>query len=130
MKTQLVADKHTRQIICIASGKGRRHDFWLYKASELRIHQDAQAVTDTGFPGVAKLHKNSLLPRKRSKCKPLTSDDIAFNSSVSSLRATTEHVIGFVRRFKIISDRYRYRRKRFALRFNLLAGICNFDSLL
>ncbi|MCL2514075.1 MAG: IS5/IS1182 family transposase, partial [Oscillospiraceae bacterium] len=29
--------------------------------------------------------------------------------------------------FKILSERYRNRRKRFGLRFNLIAGICNFD---
>ena len=29
----------------------------------------------------------------------------------------------------ILSERYRNRRKRFALRFSLIAGICNFDRL-
>ncbi|MDB6096648.1 MAG: transposase, partial [Francisellaceae bacterium] len=31
------------------------------------------------------------------------------------------------KRYKIIADRYRNRRKRFGLRFNLIAGICNFE---
>ncbi|MDR2707980.1 MAG: IS5/IS1182 family transposase, partial [Nitrososphaerota archaeon] len=30
--------------------------------------------------------------------------------------------------FKIVSDRYRNRRKRFGLRFNLIAGICNYEQ--
>ncbi|MCL2853878.1 MAG: IS5/IS1182 family transposase, partial [Defluviitaleaceae bacterium] len=30
-------------------------------------------------------------------------------------------------RFKILAERYRNRRKRFGLRLNLLAGICNFE---
>ncbi|MDR0640405.1 MAG: IS5/IS1182 family transposase, partial [Holosporales bacterium] len=29
--------------------------------------------------------------------------------------------------FKIISDKYRNRRQRFGLRFNLIAGIYNFE---
>ena len=33
----------------------------------------------------------------------------------------------YIKRFKILSDRYRNRRKRFLLRFNLICGICNFD---
>jgi len=37
-----------------------------------------------------------------------------------------ENVIGFIKRFKIIGDRYRNRRKRFGLRFNLIAD-CNKD---
>ena len=35
----------------------------------------------------------------------------------------------FLKRFKIIAERYRNLRKRFGLRVNLLAGICNFDLL-
>jgi hypothetical protein len=38
-----------------------------------------------------------------------------------------EHAIGFLKRFKILAERYRNRRKRYGLRVNLLAGICNFD---
>ncbi|SPR06347.1 hypothetical protein [Orientia tsutsugamushi] len=32
-----------------------------------------------------------------------------------------------VKEFKIIADKYRNRRKRFALRFNLISGIYNFE---
>ena len=53
--------------------------------------------------------------------------DKQHNRVVSSQRVANEHAIGFIKRFKIISDRYRNRRKRFSLRFNLIAGICNFE---
>ncbi|MCC8467272.1 MAG: IS5/IS1182 family transposase, partial [Rickettsia endosymbiont of Eriopis connexa] len=36
-------------------------------------------------------------------------------------------VISMLKRFKIISDKYRNRQKRFGLRFNLIAGIYNFE---
>ncbi|KJV51782.1 putative transposase [Orientia tsutsugamushi str. UT76] len=38
-----------------------------------------------------------------------------------------ENVICMLKRFKIIADKYRNRRKRFGLRFNLISGIYNFD---
>ncbi|KJV72993.1 IS5 family transposase ISOt6 [Orientia tsutsugamushi] len=38
-----------------------------------------------------------------------------------------ENVIGILKRFKIIADKYRNRRKRFGLRFNLISGIYNFE---
>ncbi|KJV54910.1 IS5 family transposase ISOt6 [Orientia tsutsugamushi] len=38
-----------------------------------------------------------------------------------------ENVIGMLKRFKIIADKYRNRRKRFCLRFNLISGIYNFE---
>ncbi len=46
---------------------------------------------------------------------------------IASERVTNEHAIGFLKRFKILSEGYRNRRKRFGLRFNLIAGICNFE---
>ena len=107
---------------------GKKHDFKLYKESKIHIHKDAMVITDTGFLGIDKLHANSILPKKRSKKKPLTKEDKLFNKTVSSDRVVNEHIIGFIKRFKIISERYRNRRKRFGLRFNLIAGICNFDK--
>ena len=38
-----------------------------------------------------------------------------------------ENAIGFIKRFKIVSERYRNRRKRFGLRFSLIAGFCNYE---
>jgi len=67
------------------------------------------------------------LPKKKTKKKPLTAEDKAMNREISSQRVGNEHAIGFIKRFKILSERYRNRRKRFVLRFNLIAGICNFD---
>jgi hypothetical protein len=73
------------------------------------------------------MHGNSALPRKRSKKRPLTAEDRAHNRSVSSQRALNENVFAAVKRFKITSDRYRNRRKRFGIRFSLIAGIYNFE---
>jgi len=89
--------------------------------------ESIQAAVDTGFLGIHKYHKNSFMPKKNSKKQPLTKEDKLFNQIISSERVTNEHVIGFVKRFKILSNRYRNRRKRFGLRLNLIAGICNFD---
>lgn len=67
------------------------------------------------------------MPQKRSKKKPLTVDDKARNQELSSQRVLNEHVIGKIKRFKILADKYRNRRRRFGLRFNLIAGIYNYE---
>jgi hypothetical protein len=82
---------------------------------------------DTGYIGIKKIHSNSILPKKSSKKKPLNKENKAFNRCVSSIRVFNENVVGSIKRFKIISDKYRNRRKRFGLRFNLIAGIYNFE---
>lgn len=83
--------------------------------------------TDTGFQGIVKIHANSVLPKKRTKKNPLSKEDKLRNREISSDRVLNEHVIGLIKRFKIVADRYRNRRKRFGLRFNLISGICNFE---
>ena len=126
----MVVDKKTRKVVCTAFGVGKRHDFRLFKESKTHIHPETLAETDTGYVGIKKIHANSLLPKKKTKKKPLTAEDKALNRKISSERVSNEHAIGFIKRFKILSERYRNRRKRFGLRFNLIAGICNYDMLL
>jgi len=65
--------------------------------------------------------------RKKSKKNPLSEKDKQNNRKLSSQRVSAEHVIGKLKIFKILSDRYRNRRRRFGLRFNLIAGIYNFE---
>ena len=84
---------------------------------------------DSGYQGLALIHANSLLPKKRSKNHPLTKQERKDNREISRKRIFVEHAIRFLKRFRILSERYRNRRKRFALRFSLIAGICNFDRL-
>ena len=127
MKTLVVICKKTGRIICLFFRNGKKHDFRLFKESQIRMLERIQVKVDTGFIGIDKFHKNSQIPKKSSKKHPLSKEDRRNNRIISSERVLNEHVIGFIKRFKILSERYRNRRKRFGLRFNLLAGICNFD---
>ena len=122
-----MVDKKTRKVICTAFGKGKQHDFRLFKESKTHIHPKTLAELDTGYVGIKKFHSNSVLPKKKTKKNPLSDEDKANNRKISSERVTNEHAIGFIKRFKILSERYRNRRKRFGFRFNLIAGICNFE---
>ena len=84
-------------------------------------------MTDSGYQGLQKLHAQTEMPKKKSKKNPLTKQNKMRNRQLSSDRVLNEHVIGKIKRFKIIADRYRNRRKRFGLRFNLIAGIYNME---
>ncbi|WP_425363764.1 IS5 family transposase [Candidatus Tisiphia endosymbiont of Hybos culiciformis] len=128
LKTQIVVDKKSKKIICTNFANGKKHDFKLFKESKILIHPEVSLLGDSGYQGMKKLHSNSFLPKKKSKKKPLTNEDKKNNQNIASQRVTCEHIIGRIKRFKIIADRYRNRRKRFALRVNLIAGICNFET--
>lgn len=120
-------DKKSRRIICTAFSNGKRHDFRLFKESKVHIHPQISALTDSGYLGLQKLHTKTQMPKKKSKKKPLSKEDKKKNTILSSERVINENVIGLLKRFKIIADRYRNRRKRFCLRFNLIAGIYNWE---
>ena len=124
----MVVDKARQKIICTAFSNGRRHDFRLFKESRTRIHPGVQACVDTGYQGLQKIHAQTEIPKKKKKKQPLTKQDKRKNREIAQKRVLNENVIGVLKRFKIISDRYRNRRKRFALRFNLIAGIYNWES--
>lgn len=103
------------------------HDFKLLKSSKTSFKSTTKVLTDTGYLGIKKIHSNSELPIKRSKKKPLTKEDKVYNQQISSDRVLNENVISMIKRFKIIADKYRNRRKRFGLRFNLVSGLYNYE---
>jgi len=118
-------DKKSEKIICTNFSNGKRHDYRLFKESGVKIAENTKALTDTGYLGLQKIHTNTYMPKKKSKKNPLTAEDKLKNRELSSQRVLNEHVIGKIKRFKILSDKYRNRRKRFGLRFNLISGIYN-----
>ncbi len=120
-------DKQSRKIICTAFSAGKRHDFRLFKESKTLIHPKITILTDSGYLGLQKLHARTQMPKKKSKKKPLSKEDKKMNVKLSSERVINENVIGLLKRFKIIAERYRNRRKRFCLRFNLIVGIYNWE---
>lgn len=77
--------------------------------------------------GIAKFHINSHIPRKKPRKGKLTKEDKQFNRHLARPRVAVEHVNHRFKVFRIFSQRYRNRRKRFALRCHLIAGIYNHD---
>lgn len=120
-------DKKSRRILCTCGCEGKRHDFQLFKDSKVRFRKGTVSLEDSGYQGIEQMHSNALIPKKKSKYKPLAKHEKRYNKMLSSERVLVENVIGWLKRFRIITDRYRNRRKRFGLRFNLIAGIYNYE---
>ena len=73
---------------------------------KLPINSNKQIIADTGYQGLQKLHKNTLIPFKRKRNQCLTQEQKQYNRQVSSKRILIENVIGRLKVFKIISDKY------------------------
>lgn len=82
---------------------------------------------DTGYQGIAKIHANVEIPKKRSKKNPLTKEDKQQNRNISSKRVAVENIIREVKIFRIVAEKYRNRRRKFGLRFNLIAAMYNLN---
>lgn len=82
---------------------------------------------DKGYQGIQKLHTNSKTPKKKPRGGKLTKVDKKSNRELAKVRVIGEHINRKLKVFKILSDRYRNRRKRFGLRFNLIAGLYNYE---
>ena len=125
IKQQVVVDVKTEKIIATRMDCGKTHDFKIYKKSKNHVHPETKIQVDSGYQGIQKIHANSELPQKRSKKNPLSPQDKKRNKEISSQRVIVENIFAFLKKFKIISQRYRNRRKRFGLRFNLICAIFN-----
>jgi len=99
----------------------------LFKESVPHKHPEIRCITNIGYIGIKKFHENALHPKKQRKWHPLTQEDKAFSCLVSKQQVLSEHMIGLIKRFKIVADMYKNRRTKFSLRFNLIVGICNFE---
>ncbi|WOB69388.1 IS5 family transposase [Microcystis aeruginosa] len=135
LKSQVVADlaqrarcdQKSEQIICVRCEKGRVHDFRLWKESKIGLNKEIEILGDKGYQGIQKLHQNSQIPHKKKKKEKLSKEQKKANRQLSQRRIVIEHIHRRLKIFRILSSRYRNRRRRFGLRLNLIAGIYNYE---
>jgi hypothetical protein len=124
-----VADKKTEEIICTEFFNGKAHDGTVFKTTP-SILERILVLADSGYRGVQKVHSNTRFPLRHKEDFRLMTDreQKACNKRISSLRMKAEHIIGRRKRFGIARERYRNRRKRFGLRYNLICGTVNYEN--
>ena len=123
----MIANQKTAAIVATAFSQGSKHDFQLFKDQKLNIAEHVRILADAGYQGLANLHENCQTPFKKSKYHALTKREKQRNRTLAQKRILIEHIFRKLKVFRILSERYRNRRKRFALRFNLIAAIYNLE---
>ena len=120
-------DYGTRKILSADFSGGRTHDFNLFKQSSLQLSEYTCVLADKGYQGIRKIHANSLHPIKRRKKVQLTESQRAYNLLISRLRFVIERVNGILKRFRILSSKYRNAPQTFIRTFSLICGLYNFQ---
>ena len=99
----------------------------MFKQSKISLNQRIECLVDKGYQGIQKLHLLSQVPKKKPRNGELTDLEKKRNRELARKRVVGEHINLRLKIFKILADRYRNRRKRFGLRFNLIAGLYNYE---
>lgn len=127
MKSQILIDEGSEQIVATFFGTGRTHDLKLYRMSRLRLGKEIRMRGDLAYWGLQSESAKVILPLKNSKLHRLSKVEKKTNRELAAKRVKVENVIRRLKIFRLLSERYRHRRKRFGLRFNLIAGLHNYE---
>lgn len=125
LKIQIIADEKKKDILRITVSGGNKHDFRLFRKIRLIISEDIFIIDDSGYQGISNIHFSSLTPVKTTKNHELNDVEKAFNSDLSKRRILIEHINRYIKRFRILSSRYRNKRRSFAFRVSLICAIYN-----
>lgn len=98
-------------------------------ATRTPIAENIICLGGRGYQGIHKIYKSSCIPYRKSKKQQLSPEQKKHNRNLASVRIVIEHIYRCLKIFRILRERYRNRRKRFSLRFNLIAGIYNYELL-
>lgn len=115
-------------IICCSSAPGSVHDFELFKQSDLPCSCLIKIVADSGYQGIDRYFTCSSIPVKSSKKHPLTPEEKQYNREFAQTRIYVEHTNRYLKRFKILSSRYRNKLRDFDERVTLIAGIYDYQN--
>lgn len=127
LKTEIRMTEESRIIHVSPSQPGAIHDFSLYKQGP-SLPKESRVYVDSGYQGLDKLHPQTELPYKALKNKPLNKQEKEYNRGLSRLRVRVEHVLAQMKVFRILSDRYRNKRRRYNIKFQIIAGIVNLKN--
>ena len=127
IKTEIVITENGRIVSISKPAPGRVHDLEIRRRGPPLLsasHLDA----DSGYQGLQDDHSGVEIPYKKTKSRPLTKDERAYNHALSRFRVRVEHSIGRLKSFRILSERYRYPRARYAVKISAVAGIINLTA--
>jgi hypothetical protein len=137
MKAQLIADKESGLFVAAAVGIGKGGgatgpDLTLFKTSRVRMPARVvpSCLADLGYAGLQERVAGARLPKRKPPRRSLSRQEKRANRVQRSERVLIEHLIRRLKVFRILSSRYRNRRKRFGLRLNLIAALCNKETRL
>ena len=132
IKSQLLT---TKKLILHVSGNlpGKVSDNTVLAGSGVMhsIPEEVQVNLDRGYEGAEERYPNNKIykPKRAQRNHPLTLFEKLYNHIINKTRILVEHVIGRLKKFRIMSELYRNRRSAHADYLAVVAGLINFRAL-
>lgn len=125
-KIQLIVCLFTLQILSVVCGKGRTHDFTLFKQCGLHLAAALEKYADAGYQGLDKLVANAFTPIKKPRNRKLTPEERAYNRALAKLRIRIEHVNRRCKIFRVTKEVYRGKHKHIHKTWTVVSALVNY----
>jgi hypothetical protein len=129
VKTQIMANNRSLIIHKTATKKGGRHDYDIYKENHPTTPKEILNVFDLGYLGVEKDYPEQLsaLPyKKKRNLLELSKVQKDYNKNHSKKRIVIEHTICHLKKYKILSDIFRNKLRRYNKVSDIVSGLVNY----
>ena len=125
-KVQIIINKKGLIVHKSKSVNGKKHDKKLFEEDNFEIQKEVMIEGDSGFQGIGELVKNKVvLPRKKQKGKERKKEDKRFNRKLSKSRILVENVIGKMKQFGLMKERYRNKFEDYDKKIEIFIGLVN-----
>lgn len=121
VKTQIIINTQGKIRSVSKSIKGNLHDKNLYDQTRTYTNQEVIKKSDLGYIGTT-----CQTPIKKQKGKDLTKEERLYNKQFSKERIIVEHIIAHLKKFRILSHKFRNKISGYNLIFKNIAGLRNF----
>jgi hypothetical protein len=132
-KIQVVSTKKKLVVHLSRHVPGRVSDHLLLRATGVmgKIPEGVVVRVDKGYEGLEEEYPEVKVekPRKAKRGHPLTVLEKIYNRAMSALRIVVEHVIGHLKKFRLLAGIYRGRLERYDESALVIAGLHNYGEL-
>ncbi len=128
VKTQIMVNNQGIIIHKLRYKKGRRHDYDIYKENHPSNPKKVVNVFDLGYLGVETdfLEQLSTIPNRKKRNLELSQEEKEYNMDHSKKRIVIEHAICRLKKYRIMSEIFRNRLRKYDKVSDIVSGLINY----
>ncbi len=131
VKNQITVNNRGYILHKVGYKKGRKHDYNVYKNNHPITPKQVVNVFDLGYLGVETDFPEQLsaLPYKKKRNQDLSQEEIDYNIIHAKKRIVVEHTICRLKKYRIMSDIFRNKLRKYNKVTDIVAGLINYRIL-